>query len=123
MMTDSPVDAGRAAADRGTLLGVRFGIRVKLQAAFGAVAMMTVIAAAVAVTSFSATERGFQRVATHEVPLMNDALRLSVASSDISAAAARLASAKNAEDQRGIAAHIAAHTRTFTETVERLRAT
>ena len=122
-MTDSSLDVGPAAADRGTLLGVRFGIRVKLQAAFGAVAMMTVIAAAVAVTSFSATERGFQRVATHEVPLMNDALRLSVASSDISAAAARLASAKNAEDQRGIAAHIAAHTRTFTETVERLRAT
>ena len=103
-------------------LNARLGIRVRLQVAFGIVAVMTVIAAAVAVTSFSATERGFQRVATREVPLMTDALRLSVASSEISAAAARLASAKSAEDQRGIVQHIAAHNRTFMATVERLRA-
>ena len=107
---------------RTSFLGTRLGIRVKLQAAFAIVAAMTAIAAAVAITSFSGIERGFQRVATQEVPLMNDALRLSVATSDISAAAARLASAKSADDQRAIARHIAAHGRTFTETVARLRA-
>ena len=65
-------------------LSARLGIRVRLQVAFGIVAVMTVIAAAVAVTSFSATERGFQRVATREVPLMTDALTLTmpVAGSD-----------------------------------------
>ena len=63
--------------------------RCRLQAAFGAVAIMTVIAAAVAIMSFSETERGFERVSTREVPMMTDALRLSVASGEISAAAAR----------------------------------
>jgi methyl-accepting chemotaxis protein len=104
-------------------LTARFGIRIRLQVAFGVVAVMTVIAASVAINSFSATERGFQQVATREVPLMTDALRLSVASSEISAAAARLAGAKTADDQRGIATHIAAHNRTFMTTVRRLHAT
>ena len=61
----------------------RFGIKVRLQAAFGAVAITTVIAAVVAIMSFSETERGFQRVSTREVPMMTDALRLSVASAAI----------------------------------------
>ena len=39
----------------------RFGIKVKLQVAFGVVAIMTVVAAAVAMMSFSETERGFNR--------------------------------------------------------------
>jgi methyl-accepting chemotaxis protein len=106
----------------GAHLAAQFGIRVKLLIAFGVVAAMTVIAAAVAVTSFSATEHGFQRVATREVPLMTDALRLSATSGEISASAARLVSAKSADDHRGLAQHIAAHSRTFTSTVERLRA-
>jgi phosphoglycerate-specific signal transduction histidine kinase len=89
-------------SSRSLFLGARLGIKVKLQAAFAVVTAMTAIAAAVAITSFSGIERGFQRVATQEVPLMNDALRLSVAASDISAAAARLASAKSADDQRAI---------------------
>jgi hypothetical protein len=63
----------------------KFGIKVRLQAAFGAVAITTVIAAAVAIMSFSETERGFERVSTREVPMMTDALRLSVASGEISA--------------------------------------
>ena len=58
----------------------RFGIKVRLQVAFGAVAIMTVVAAAVAIMSFSETERGFARVSSREVPTMTDALRLSVAS-------------------------------------------
>ena len=65
----------------------RFGIKVKLQVAFGVVAIMTVVAAAVAIMSFSDTERGFNQVSTHEVPMMTDALRMSVASGEISAAA------------------------------------
>ena len=37
----------------------KFGIKFKLQIAFGVVAITTVIAAAVAIMSFSDTERGF----------------------------------------------------------------
>src|SRR5262245_64334226 len=86
---------------------LRFGIRVKLQIAFGAVAAMTVIAATVAIVSFGATERGFQQVAGREVPMMTDAMRLSVTSGEISAAAARFVSAKTAADQKEIATLIA----------------
>ena len=68
---------------------------------------MTVVAAAVAIMSFSETERGFERVSSREVPMMTDALRLSVASGEISAAAARFVSAKTSDDRRLIAAQIA----------------
>jgi methyl-accepting chemotaxis protein len=87
---------------------IRFGIKVKLQVAFGVAAVMTLIAAAVAMMSFSATERGFQRVAGHEVPVMTDTLRLSVISGEISTAAARFVSANTADDQRAISTVIAA---------------
>jgi len=87
---------------------IRFGIKVKLQVAFGVAGVMTVIAATVAIMSFSATERGFQRVAGHEVPVMTDTLRLSVISGEISTAAARFVSANTADEQRAIAAVIAA---------------
>ena len=76
----------------------RFGIKIKLQAAFAAVAGMTVVAAAVALVSFSMTEQGVERVAHHEVPLMTDALRLSATSGEISAAAARIVAASRADD-------------------------
>src|ERR1700754_4457428 len=91
--------------------GTRFGIKVKLQLAFTAVAIMTVVAAAVAMMSFSDTERGFSRVSTHEVPMMTDALRMSVASGEISASAARFVAAKSSEDRKLIAAQIAARSR------------
>src|SRR6478672_3714677 len=96
-------DAGAKAA--------RFGIKVRLQAAFGAVAIMTVIAAAVAIMSFAETERGFERVATREVPTMTDALRLSAASGEISATAARYVAAKTSEDRKLIAGQIAGRAR------------
>ncbi len=54
--------------------GIRFGVNAKLQIAFGLVAVLTVIAAAVAIMSFSATERGVARVAGYDVPMMTDAL-------------------------------------------------
>ena len=57
---------------------IRFGVRGKLQIAFGAVALMAVAAAGVGIVSFSATEREFSRVAGHDVPMMTDALRMSV---------------------------------------------
>jgi len=100
----------------------RFGIKIKLQIAFGAVAVMTVIAVALAIMSFSATERGFQRVSSHEVPLMTDALRLSVTSGEISAAAARFVSARTADEQRTIADLIASRSRALAAIMERLRA-
>ena len=103
-------------------LGARFGIRVKLQVAFGVVAVMTVVAAGVAIMSFSETERGFQRVSGREVPLMTDALRLSVTSGEISAAAARFVSARTAEEQRQIAELIGARSRALKEMMDRLRA-
>jgi methyl-accepting chemotaxis protein len=99
----------------------KFGIKVRLQIAFGVVAITTVIAAAVAIMSFSETERGFERVSTREVPMMTDALRLSVASGEISAAAARYVSAKGSDDRKLIAAHIADRSRELDKVMDRLR--
>jgi methyl-accepting chemotaxis protein len=82
------------------------GIRIKLQLAFGAVALMTVLATGIALFSFQSAEHGVERIAQREVPLMTEALRLSVMSGEISAAAARFVSADNVRDQRQIAAHI-----------------
>src|SRR5215213_1898775 len=99
----------------------RFGIKVRLQAAFGAASIMTVVAATVAIMSFAETERGFERVSTREVPTMTDALRLSVASGEISAAAARYVSAKSNDDRRLIAAQIANRSRDLDQIMDRLR--
>jgi methyl-accepting chemotaxis protein len=99
----------------------KFGIKVRLQIAFGMVAITTVIAAAVAIMSFSETERGFERVSTREVPMMTDALRLSVASGEISAAAARYVSARSSDDRKLIAAHIADRSRELDRVMDRLR--
>jgi len=54
---------GAKAAEGKAATSIRFGVRSKLQIAFGAVALMTVAAAGVGIVSFSATEREFQRVA------------------------------------------------------------
>jgi methyl-accepting chemotaxis protein len=97
------------------------GIKVKLQAAFAAVAIMTVAAAAVAIMSFSATEQGVQRVAQSDVPRVTDALRLSAISGEISAAAARFVSAKSADEQKAINAEIQERYRALTAIMERLR--
>ena len=99
----------------------KFGIKVRLQAAFGAVAVTTVIAAAVAIMSYSETQRGFERVSTREVPTMTDALRLSAASGEISAAAARYVAAKTSEDRKAIAAQIATRSRDLDAIMDRLR--
>jgi len=83
---------------------LRLGVSAKLQAAFGAVAGLTVLAAAVAFISFSALESGLQRVVNHQMPVMTDAMRLSVISGNISAAAARFISAKTDEDRKATVA-------------------
>ena len=102
--------------------GARVGIKTKLQLAFGAVAIMTVVAAAVAIMSFSETERGFRaRCQSREVPMMTDALRLSVASGEISAAAARFVSAKTSDDRKLIAKQIATRSRDLDAIMDRLR--
>ena len=106
-----PADTGRN----------RIGVNAKLQGAFGAVAVLTVIAAAVAIFSFSSTERGFERVAGHEVPVMTDALRLSAVSGEISAAAARFVSTRTAAEQGPIAATIALKRRQLSVLMEQLR--
>ncbi len=100
----------------------KFGIKVRLQLAFAAVAVMTVVAAAVAIMSFEETERGFTQVSTHEVPTMTDALRMSVASGEISAAAARYVSTKNSDDRKLIGGLIARRSRELDVIMDRLRA-
>jgi len=109
-------DAGRAVRPG------RLGIRAKLQIAFAVVAAMTVIAAAVAIMSFSATQRGFEEVAGHEVPVMADALRLSATSAEISAAAARFVNARTAGEQALIGQAIAAGAERLAAIMGRLRA-
>ncbi len=101
--------------------GRGIGVNAKLQGAFGAVAILTVIAAAVAIFSFSVTERGFERVSGHEVPVMTDALRLSAVSGEISAAAARFVNTRTAAEQGPIAATIALKRRQLSVLMEQLR--
>lgn len=101
---------------------LRSGIKVKLQLAFGAAALMTVIASAVAIVSFQSTEQGVQRVAQREVPLMTEALRLSVMSGEISAAAARFVSASNVRDQRTIASQIDDRSMQLRALIDKVRA-
>jgi methyl-accepting chemotaxis protein len=100
---------------------IRFGVNAKLQTAFGLVAVLTVIAAAVAIMSFSATERGVGRVAGHEVPVMTDALRLSAMSGEISAAAARFVSARTADEQKQISEDIRLRSARLAAIMDRLR--
>src|ERR1043166_1235362 len=109
--------------ERATSLGAGRGIGVnaKLQGAFGAVAILTVIAAAVAIFAFSATERGFERVSGHEVPVMTDALRLSAVSGEISAGAARFGSTKTGAERAPIAATIALKRRQLAVLMDQLR--
>ena len=84
----------------------RFGISTKLQVAFGVVAGLTVIAAAVALLSFNTMEQGLRQVTGRQVPVTIDALRLSVISREISATAARFISARTVTDQRSAMAAI-----------------
>jgi len=118
----SKIVSSAAIAAAGKTLSARFGIKVRLQAAFGVVAVLTVVAAAVAMVSFAETERGFERVSSREVPMMTDALRLSVASGEISAAAARFVAAKTTDERRLLAAQIASRSRELDEILSRLRA-
>src|SRR5215212_8677358 len=82
---------------------------------------MTVIAAAVAMVSFAATARGFQQVAGRQVPMMTDAMRLSLTSGDISAAAARLVSANTAADNKICSALSADKCRGLNRIMDRVR--
>src|ERR1700681_3212288 len=86
---------------------LRLGVSAKLQLAFGAVAGLTVLAAAVGFVSFSAIEGGLQRVVNHQMPAMTNARRLSIISGNIAAAAARFISAKTDDDRRATIALMA----------------
>lgn len=97
------------------------GVRVKIQIAFGAVALMTVVASVIGTLSFSATEREFRVVAGRDVPVMTDALRLSAMSGEVSAAAARLVSARTTEEQRALATMLAARRNDLKTIMDRLR--
>src|SRR5262249_49085024 len=86
---------------------MRFGISAKLQVAFGIVVSLTVLAAGMALFSFSAVEDVLNQFATQQVPVMTDSMRLSVISGDISAAAARYISDKTSEDREATLSLIA----------------
>src|SRR5262249_20139874 len=113
--TDRPTRSGGAGRRR-------IGVNAKLQGAFGAVAVLTVVAAAVAIFSFSGTERGFERVAGHEGPVMTDALRVSAVSGEISAAAARFVNTKTAAEQAPISAALELKNHELTKLLEQLQA-
>jgi methyl-accepting chemotaxis protein len=97
------------------------GIKFKLPAAFAAVSVMTLAAAVVAITSFSATERDVEDMTHRKVPVMNDALRLSVISGEISAAAARFVNARTAGEQSAIAARVHERYEAFAAMIERMQ--
>jgi methyl-accepting chemotaxis protein len=100
----------------------RGGIGMKLQLAFGAVALMTVFASGVAILSFRSAEHSVQNIAEREVPLMTEALRLSVMSGEISAGAARFVSADNIRDQRQVAAQIEDRSMQLRMLIDKVRA-
>src|SRR5258708_34312974 len=95
---ESAPNRGGAGGPASTFRLGALGIRFKLQIAFGAVAAMTVVAAGIAIMSFSATESGLQNVAGSDVPVMTAALRLSATSGEISAAASAFVSARTADE-------------------------
>jgi methyl-accepting chemotaxis protein len=119
--TSARAPSGSLVATLMTRSGARLGISSKLQVAFGVVAGLTLIAATVAILSFSAAQRGVKDVAGREVPLMIDAMRLSVVSGEISTAAARLVSAKTPAEQKAISTLIDQKSRELTTLIERLR--
>jgi methyl-accepting chemotaxis protein len=98
------------------------GIRIKLQLAFGAVALTTVFASGVALYAFQSAEHGVERIAQREVPLMTEALQLSVMSGEISAAAARFVNADTVRDQRQIAAQIEERSMQLRMLIDKVRA-
>ncbi|MGV3633534.1 MAG: HAMP domain-containing protein, partial [Pseudorhodoplanes sp.] len=98
------------------------GIGAKLQIAFGVVALMTVAASGLAILSFRSAEQSVANIAEREVPLMTEALRLSVMSGEISAAAARFVAANNIRDQRQIAAQIEDRSMQLRMLIEKVRA-
>ena len=100
---------------------ISVGVRRKLQMAFGAVALTTVVAVVVGIVSFSATEREFRQVAGKSVPMMTDALRLSAMSREISATAARFVSAIKVEEQRQIANELREQRKNTEAVMTRLR--
>src|SRR5882724_778954 len=119
--TASAANRGGAGRPASTFRLGALGIRFKLQIAFGAVAAMTVVAAGIAIMSFSTTESGLQSVANSDVPVMTAALRLSATSGEISAAASRFVSAKSADEQKQISALIAERNNALKATMERVR--
>jgi hypothetical protein len=98
------------------------GIGAKLQLAFGTVALMTVVASGLAILAFRSAEHSVEHIAEREVPLMTEALRLSVMSGEISAGAARFVSASNIRDQRQIASQIEDRSMQLRVLIEKVRA-
>src|SRR5260370_30484730 len=82
--------------------GSKFGIQAKLQTAFGAAALLTVVASGIALLSFAAIQRAVGDLVGRQVPEMTDTLRLSTISAQVSTAAARLVSASSPAALRAI---------------------
>ncbi len=98
----------------------RFGIKAKLQAAFGIVTGVTLIAVALAIVSFSGARRGVEELTGRQVPVMTDAMRLSVTAAEISAAAARVISATTPAALQTISNALAEKSRDLASTMQRV---
>lgn len=99
-------------------------VRVRLIAAFAAVASMTVLAAVVAVLGFEGLRSSMDGIATQSVPAMRSALNLQVQSVAIAAAAPTLAAAETNEALEKATASLEAKRQTLHQSVaEVLRTT
>ncbi|RDD60381.1 methyl-accepting chemotaxis protein [Ferruginivarius sediminum] len=117
---EAPGDATGVPAQRGK--HGRFGIKVRLFAAFGGVAVLTVAAGAVAWLSYAYAERTFGDVAQKGVPAMSAAVGLQAESGWLSAAAPKLAGAESETKRQEIMAELDAHAATMAARVEDLQA-
>jgi methyl-accepting chemotaxis protein len=81
-----------------------FGVGTKLYAAFGATALTTVAAAAVALVSFQSIHGGIAEISSKSVPALEASLALAARAADLAAAAPRLQAARTREESAAAAA-------------------
>jgi len=98
----------------------RFGIKIRLFVAFGAVAMTAVVASAVGALSYGRIQESFREVGSDSVPAMNRAFRIAVESASLSAAAPALAAAQSEAERQGQLERLEARTGALQGLIEEL---
>ena len=102
---------------------IHLSVRSKLFAAFGAVAVLTVLASGVAVISYGNVGRTLSGITEVSIPAMSASLSLAKSSAEISAAAPALAAAADAKDRASVLAQLKAHQEELRRAIEALEAT